>query len=281
MIPAIKILPQDVQHFTSSGYQLIIIAGSNDWQFALLNREKKLFEALIGFHFETKTDENNFDARWNETLNEYPFLNKYYSSVLVVYLHCEVALLPGADFNGMNIAPVLETLQGEEENIIIKTDFVTADNLQVVYGVSPVINNIIHRTYINVEIKHYYSRELMALAKSAYEDMLQVNFLGRHFSVCLMKQRKLQLLNLYEYSRPEDVLYYLLTIAKEFDCNREEINVIIGGMVDEKSALLDDLKKYFLNIQFAPRPEMVDCSPAFEEYPLHYFHTVFTIAACV
>lgn len=281
MIPAIKILPDDVQHFTSAAYQLILLLSGNDWQFALMNREKKRLEAFIGFHFENKMDEAVFNSRWNEVLEEFPFLNKHYSSVFVNYLNSGAALLPGTDISETGAAAIFTLLHGQENSAITKTDFVMADNLQVIYSIPPVINNIIQRTYINADTKHYYSRELSALAKSAYENILQVNFPGRHFSVCVMKQRKLQLFNLYEYTRPEDVLYYLLTIAKEFDCNREEINLVIGGMVDEKSALFDELKKYFLNIQFALKPETVDCSAAFEEYPLHYFHSIFTIASCV
>jgi Protein of unknown function (DUF3822) len=281
LIPSIKILPANTEQLQSSGYHLIVVTGSNDWQFALLNKEHKSIDSVIGFHFDKAVDEKDFAAKWDAVMDEYPFLNKFYSTVTVVYVTAETAILPGKEFNEQSTKTVLDTLYAEKDNAVIKTDFVVADDLQVAYRVPSSINNIIQRAYINADSKHYYSRELTALAKSGYDNIMLVNFFGGHFTVCLLKERKLQLMQLYEYRQPEDVLFYLLTIAREFDCNREEMALVIGGMVDEKSALFNELKKYFLNISLSAKPETISCTKAFEEFPLHYFHSLFTTALCV
>lgn len=277
MIPAIKILPDDLQQFTSSGYQLFILLGRHDWQFALLNKEKKILEGLLAFHCETIISEKNFESKWEALLADYPLLNKYYSSVKIVLATPEAALFPTKEFNGQEAATILNVLHGEREQVAIKTDFVPEDNLQVVYRLHSAIDKLIRQTYINAEVKHYYTGELNAVNKSATENGFFVNFFSHKFSVMVIKNSLLYLLNLYNYQQPEDVLYYLLTLAGEFDCNRQELALTISGMIDERSALYTELKKYFLNIQWAEKPGNIHYTEGFEEYPLHYFHSIFSI----
>jgi Protein of unknown function (DUF3822) len=281
LIPAIKILPEGTVPFASADYHLLIMIGSDDWQFALLHKQNKQLEALLGFHFEKSLLPAGFPAKWEEVINEYAFLNKFYSAVTVVYRCNEAVLFPGSNYHPAGNPTVLNTLYGEENGAVIKDNFVAAEGINIVYRIAPAIYNTIQRSFINASCKHYYSMELQALGKTGYENLVQVNFFGNQFSVAVIKDGVLQLMQAYNYSKPEDVLFYLLTIAKEFNCNREEIILLIGGMVEEKSAMVTDIKKYFLNIQLASKPETVDCTAAFKEFPLHYFNPAFTIASCV
>lgn len=281
MIPSIKILPEETEQLTSADYHLMVLIGSGDWQFALFHKQKKRLEGLLGFHFEKNNQVNGFASQWDKVMADYPFLNKYYSSVTVVYRYNETVLLPGNDYDTASNTVVLDTLYGENTEVVIKDDFVAAEGLTIVYRIPSTVCHLLQRNYINASVKHYYSMELQALSKTAYENIMLVNFFGNQFAVTIIKANQLQLTQAYNYSKPEDVLFYLLTVAKEFNCNREEIILLIGGMVEEKSALFADIKKYFLNIQLAAKPETIDCSVAFNEFPLHYFNPVFTIASCV
>lgn len=277
MIPAIKILPEDLQQITSSAYQLLVLLGRNDWQFALLNREKKMLEGLLAFHADKAITDADFGNKWNAVQEDYPLLGKYYSSVTVVIATTEVALLPVNELGENNLATILNTLHGEKEETIVKSDF-TSNDLQVVYRIPASANKLIERTYINASIKHYYTAELFSLNMDGVENGLYVNFFSRQFSVMVIKNKQLQLLNQYDYRQPEDVLFYLLTIAKEFEYNREEAPLLISGMLDENSALFADLKKYFISIQFTSVPAAISCSEGFEEYPQQYFHSLFSAA---
>ena len=281
MIPVIKILPENTAHLQSSGYHLLVIIGDNDWQFALLNKQYRSLEAALGFHFEKTLDETGFGSHWDEVMKEYPMLDKFYSGVHVVYLASEAVLLPANEFSESQANVIINSMYGEQDTAVIRTDVVPSDNVKVVYRVPAQVSKAVQQTYLNADHKHYYSRELAALVNTGYHSLILVNFFGSQFSVCVMKERKLQLIQLYHYRQPEDVLYYLLTIAREFDCNQEDIPLLIGGMLDERSALYTELKKYFLDISFSPKPETVSCVAAFEASPLHYFHSLFTVASCV
>ena len=281
MIPSIKILPEATEQLVSADYHLMVLIGSGDWQFVLLHKQKKQLTGLLGFHFEKNIHANGFASQWDEVMAAYPFLNKYFSSVTVVYRYNETVLLPGRDYNTASGEAVLNTLYGENSGVVIKNDFVAVEELNIVYRIPSTVYTTLRRSYINASVKHYYDFELQALNKTAYENIMLVNFFGNQFGVTVVKENHLQLMHTYDYSKPEDVLFYLLTIAKEFDCNREEIILLIGGMVEEKSALFADIKKYFLTIQLAVKPETISCATAFNEFPLHYFNPVFTIASCV
>jgi hypothetical protein len=196
----------------------LILLGRNDWQFALFNREKKMLEGLLSFHFENAIADDDVEHKWKTVQEDYPLLGKYYASVKVMIANTEVALLPLNEFGENNWATILNTLHGEKEEVVVKSDF-TINNMQVVYRIPSLVNKLIERTYINASVKHYYTVSLHSLNSDGAEHGLFVNFFSRQFSVMVIKHKQIQLLNLYDYRRPDDVLFYLLTIAKEFDYN--------------------------------------------------------------
>ncbi|MGE5108452.1 MAG: DUF3822 family protein, partial [Sphingobacteriales bacterium] len=281
LIPSIKILPEETEQLVSADYHLTVLIGSGDWQFALLHKQRKRLDWLLSFHFEKDTLLNDFASQWDEVMTAYPFLNKYFSSVTVVYRYNETVLLPNTDYNAASNAAILDTLYGENTDAVIKDDFVAAEDLNIVYRIPSIVYYSLQRNYINASVKHYYGMELQALSKTAYENVILINFFGNQFGVTVIKTNQLQLMHTYNYSKTEDVLFYLLTIAKEFNCNREEIILLIGGMIEEKSVLFADINKYFLTVQMTGKPETIDTRAAFNEFPLHYFNPVFTIASCV
>lgn len=281
MIPAIKILPADTHSIVSADYHLLLLLGHYNWHFALLNKQKNQLDALLGFTFERKLSAEAFREAWESVMQEYPFLDKYFSSVHIVYKYNEAILLPGKEHTEPVDDLVMDTLFGENPAAVVKAEEVPAEDLAVIYRIHPAVYQLLQRYYVNAVHRHYYSMELQALHKTGYENSISVNFLGSSFVVTVRNNRKLQLIQAYTYQTAEDVLYYLLTIAKEYDCNREEIVLLAGGMVEEQSPLFTGLKKYFLNIELAQKPGTLDCAAGFNEYPVHYFHPIFTIATCV
>ena len=116
------------------------------------------------------------------------------SSVTIVYRVNETVLLPNSNYNANCNQAVLDTLFGGDDKVVVKNDFAVADGLNVVYRVPSPVYSTVQRSYINAVVKHYYSLELQALNKTAYENIMQVNFFGNQFSVTVIKENQLQLM---------------------------------------------------------------------------------------
>jgi hypothetical protein len=77
---------------------------------------------------------------------------------------------------------------------------------------------------------------------------MKVAFYDDHLIVALISNKKLQIIQNFNYQSREDVLYYLLSIVERFNAKADNILLAASGMVDVKGTLFNDLKKYFKRI---------------------------------
>src|SRR5678816_4790472 len=80
---------------------------------------------------------------------------------------------------------------------------------------------------------------------------LIIDFKTDSFSVVVLKHNSILLAQIFAYSKPADILYWLLKICKEFSLPQNEVTLLISGLIDKRSAMYRDLDQYFLNIEFA------------------------------
>ena len=89
--------------------------------------------------------------------------------------------------------------------------------------------------------------------------------------VVLIKDGKLFLIQSYTYQTADDVLYYLLNIAEQFQLSITETQVEVSGILDTKSHEFDYVEKLFKQISFSDLKEDNLFRNYIGEYPPHYF----------
>ena len=109
-------------------------------------------------------------------------------------------------------------------------------------------------------------------------DQIDIHFSTQYFRVLVKKEKQIQLAQTYLYKNPLDVVYYLLKICYEFALDQTVVAIIVSGLIDKDSAMYTELHNYFLNIDFAQAPSY---SIPENDYPLHYFTSLYNLAACV
>jgi hypothetical protein len=62
------------------------------------------------------------------------------------------------------------------------------------------------------------------------------------------------------------------------DC--ETVQISASGLLDDRSALFTELKKYFLHVALESRPDEFIYDPVFDDYPPHFFTPLFNLALC-
>jgi hypothetical protein len=87
----------------------------------------------------------------------------------------------------------------------------------------------------------------------------------------------LQLAQIYQYTTPLDVAYYLLKIVAAFGFNQSQVYLVLSGLIDEKSALYKELQSYFIQLHFS-RPQQLALPES--ELPAHFFTSIYNLAAC-
>ena len=128
-------------------------------------------------------------------------------------------------------------------------------------------------------ISHQYS--LLPDSTGLSGTKLFIVFYQNKFSVLCCKQNQLQVIQQFEYANAYDVAYYLLAIAEQYTLDVNEVELQLCGMINENSALYNELDKYFKHLSFQPLPDVFDYVDDIQALPSHYFAHTFLFAACV
>ena len=150
--------------------------------------------------------------------------------------------------------------------------------MYITYAVPISIYNSIKERFRFPEFVHAYTPSIKVFNGFISDDQIDIHFSTQHFRVLVKKEKQIQLAQTYLYKNPLDVVYYLLKICYEFALDQSLVAIIVSGLIDQDSAMYTELRNYFLNLDFAQAPSY---SIPENEYPLHYFTSLYNLAACV
>lgn len=127
-------------------------------------------------------------------------------------------------------------------------------------------------------ITHVYSAELRIYNGFVAEHQMVIHFSPNYFRVVVKKSGQLQLVQIYFYKAPLDVVYYLLKIVEELQLDKDDTYLVVSGLIEESSVLYKDIESYFSNVHFAkPHPVTLTSN----DHPQHFFTSMYKLAACV
>lgn len=213
---------------------------------------------------------------YGQDMLQHPF-----RQTICLYNFSECTLVPDEIYNSDINNDLTDVLFGNLRKNLVLTEKHHEAVAHTVYRVPSNIHSLVHQKFPNGSYWHLYSLWLKAMKDSASADkeVIELIFTSDKMLVAVFKEAQLQLLQSVPYSTPEDVVYQLLNYCHEFSISPEECLVIVSGYIDEDSALFNEMKKYFLKLQF---DQLIGSDQArLGEYPVHYFSYLQKIAACV
>lgn len=101
-----------------------------------------------------------------------------------------------------------------------------------------------------------------------------------HIQLVVTNNRALEYSNIFYYSTPEDLSYYVLYVFNELKINPETIETFIWGEIDSTSAHYHKLFTYIRNIQLGDRPESLLFSYHFDDIEEQKFFSLYNMHLC-
>jgi len=246
---------------------------------ALFHIPQKSFVALEYYDLEKKDSEQKL----SEIFNVSKLARAGSAKVVVVHNTPEVVMIPEKLFGQTNPSAALELIYGDLHHGKILDEKVEGWNLHNVYRVPAGLQDLIESKFTTGEYWHFYSlllKQMEAIRQSHNGDELKVIFYPHRVVTALVKSGQLQMVQSFEYEIAEDVAYYLLNICQQFHCDPNTISVQFSGLVDTESPLYTEMVKYFLHVSSDNRSSQFSYVTEFDDYPLHFFTPVFSIASC-
>lgn len=122
-------------------------------------------------------------------------------------------------------------------------------------------------------IKHLAVPLLRACTRLAPADAYAVfaNLRGQRVQISVFERQNLAFFNVFEFSKPSDLLYYVLLAYKQFNLNPLETPLTLSGTVLEDSEIFKLLTRYIRPMRFPPLVPGYQWPEAADILPKHYW----------
>ena len=167
----------------------------------------------------------------------------------------------------------------EDDTVILNKDLVTSASIYNHYRIPKQIEVVFAQRFPKADIFHATSLQLEQLSQE--KDLLYCIIYHNILKVILYKDGKLQVVQQFSYTSPEDAAYHLLNVCEQFAVKPSETKLRLSGMVDEHSKLYVGLSNYFLNICFENVADGLYVQEELKELPAHFFSHLTALALCV
>ncbi|MBX2932259.1 MAG: DUF3822 family protein [Chitinophagaceae bacterium] len=228
-------------------------------------------------------EEENID--WDDTFydlrKQSALLDKSYNKTHFFYNFNESVLIPAYKFNAGNASNYIDVIFGTNDNTVVKFDNINfyGEEMYNAYRVNAQLATIIQKTFLSVQEHHTYTGILKGIIdeQNAQGNIIFINFYQKKMIIWVVKNKKLQIIQTFQHTSNEDVLYYLLNIANTYSIAPSADPIIASGMIEEQGDLIKFLQQYFLKIYIASTNTTEVAFENNTNYPLHYFTPLFNL----
>lgn len=189
------------------------------------------------------------EALWKVFI-DYPILTQSYDEIVVLHDNNLNTFVPVSLFDENYLGSYLQYNVKVFETDLFSFDALSSHEMNNVYVPYVNINNFLLDQYSTFTYKHKNSvlvERLLKLNSSSLEKEVYVHFQSNYFEVIVVKGNKLIFFNSFEYSSPEDFIYYILFTFEQLQLNSENITVKILGTISKDSDYFAIAYKYIRN----------------------------------
>lgn len=241
---------------------------------AVMNRNGHEAERLV--YYEGTNEEQLLD----NVMAEHQEFKNHYAEVLINYSFPQSVMAPSKFYTYEDGRKMLQLIYGNEKEVAVLSEHLPEYQAYNVYEVPKKIHSRVSMQFHSGKYWHNYSSVLKGMSGSEGANVFMIDFKTGQFSVIVIKEQQLQLVQTFAYAEPADVLYYLLKICHSFSMSPQTVLLVLSGLIDKQSALYRDLYNYFVYVSFKRNPDSIKLSYSFAKYPSHFFSSLFNLAIC-
>ncbi|MCW2120834.1 DUF3822 family protein [Flavobacterium sp. 7A] len=189
---------------------------------------------------------------FSDAFQKHQELNDTYDEVLIIHNNNLSTFVPTSLFDENYLGSYLQY-----NTKVFETDFFAFDEINT-YNINTVfipyvnMNNYFIDKFGSFDYKHANTillSKLMDQSKNNDNKTIWVHFAPGYFEIIVIQNQNLLLFNSFEYTTPEDFLYYLLFTAEQLNMNPENFPLELIGNINFESEFYKIAYKYIRNIE--------------------------------
>jgi len=257
----------------SANTVLLMTAGEKHICYALMNN---LSKEITEFGYYALQKESDLTTIFEENKK----ITDQYSDYVIAFQVSASVFIPAAFYQAENAEINLDVIFGDVHDSVLLTEHLPAWNMYHVYKVPLLLHAQVIKRSMGKKLHNINSVLIDNFPGEKAEAML-LDFRRDEFSVIVFKNNLLQLVQVFSYGSPEDVLYSLLKICGQLNLSQQEVKITIAGLLEKDSAIYREMNKYFIHLEFEELTGSVNIADELKEYPQHYYSTICKLASCV
>ena len=186
-------------------------------------------------------------------------------------------LIPFGEYRQEEGSSIVKSLYGLNGSSVIVADPIPEWQFYNVHAVPKNILDCVISKFPSASYKNGYAVALRVAEAANPGGTLLIDFNTDEFSVLLTKEGRFLLAQTFEYSTPEDVVYFLLKIVQQYSLSQQDIELHLSGFIDKQSSLYKELYQYFIEISFREGAWSLPVN----DYPSHFFTSLNDLGLCV
>lgn len=256
---------------------LICEVSNEGFSYCVKDEEAGNFLGLAVYHFDSTKPAVGFPISLQVLFHQNEIFSGKFKKVCIVFSFPQSVLIPFSLYGHGKNNTLMNMMFGDREgNEIILSDVISHQSLYNNYRLPAATVEMIKNKFPNASMVHQYS--LILKKPLDGNDRLSIIFYTRKVVVHLVTEGKHQLINSFHFSDEKDISYILLNICKQFEI--KNIHLVLSGLIEEHSALYNEIYKYFDDIEFQGFRENYQYSEGITSFPSHYFSHIFDADSC-
>lgn len=236
--------------------------------------------------FDNKLNPPEFPlSNFIKALKENPIkISKQYAKVSVSISNGLFSVVPKVLFEEKNIDLYVNQNSKVKSSYNYRYKVLDKEGLVICYAIPENLNNWIKKVFPIAKVTHEIAVVSESVLRDFYslsENRVVINIHKDYFDIISLKKGQLELVNTFNFSEKEDLLYYVLFTFEQLRINPDLIEVFLIGEIQKGSDEHQLLFKYIKNLHFGFRNKNIKLSGVLNEIPKHYFYTIFNQSLCV
>ncbi len=279
MNASFQIQPAPDQSLDTSQCNLLLEVSPDYVLSGIIDPAESRFSVLEYFRLEPHDALNSFKT----VVFNNEWFSRPFNSVKIIYNFPDSLVIPAALHRQETLKESLDLVFGDAHPGEIFSEYLSSWDSFNVYRVPALYTSVIRAHFVQPQPLHLHSivlKKLAAESNDLRDNHVFVIFYERKLVVACTKDNRLVLIQTYAYETAEDVNYLLLNICNRLHLDCEQVRIRISGLLDDHSSVYNEMRKYFLDVALDNRPEALSYSEGFDEYPPHFFNSVYWAALC-
>jgi len=225
----------------------------NGLSFCIFDSQSNTITHTTSLDFEHKLSPNDVLSKLKEELSTNTVFSEDFNTVQLIHFNELSTLVPKTMYNEAHHADYLKF-----NSKILKTDFIAADTLSSkaiinVYVPYMNINNYIFDTFGEFTYRHastIFIDTILQLKTDNNNTIVYVNVENQAMQLAVVINAELQLYNFFEFTTPEDFIYYILFTLEQLQLDPETLQLYFSGSIEKNDTYFNIAYKYIRHVNF-------------------------------